>query len=229
VVQLEELQQQWRRLDQKLDQSLALQTELVRHALLRPARRRVNWLAVSPAIDLVLSIGVLLLGAAFLSGYWHDTRCAAPAAVIMAAAAAWLVACIRQLDLVAGLDWSGPVADIQSSLEALRVVKIRLFKWVILLSPLLGFCGLVVGLHWLFGWLTGGRVAVVDLLNPWWVAGNYAFGVLFALLGYLVAGVLAKRCRGHRWWQSVLDDISGTSLKEAALDVERWASLRREA
>jgi hypothetical protein len=53
--------------------------------------------------------------------------------------------------------------------------------------------------------------------------------VLFVPLGYLVARVLATRCHGHRWWQAVLDDISGNSLKVAALDVERWASLQQKA
>jgi hypothetical protein len=71
------------------------------------------------------------------------------------------------------------------------------------------------------------RVNILDKLNPWIVA-NYAFGVLFVPLGYLVARVLAERCHRHRWWQAVLD-ISGRSLKVAALDVERWASLQQEA
>jgi len=52
---------------------------------------------------------------------------------------ALLAASIRQLERVAKLDWCGPVAEIQSSLERLRVVKIRQFKWIMLLSPLVGF------------------------------------------------------------------------------------------
>ncbi len=228
-MQLEELQQQWRRLDQKLDQSLALETELLRQVVMQPARRRVNRLAIWPAIDLVFCVGCLLLSAAFLSGHWRDWHLVVPASAVMISVIALMADNIRQLERVARLDWCGPVAEIQSSLERLRVAKIRQFKWIILLSPLVGFCGLMVGLHWLFGWLSNDRVNILDKLDPWWIVANYAFGVLFVPSGYLVARFLAERCHSHRWWQRVLDDISGNSLKAAALDVGRWASLQHEA
>jgi len=228
-MQLEELQQQWQRLDQKLDQSLALNTELVRRVIIQPARRRVNRLAIWPALDVVLCVGVLLLGAAFLRDHYRDSHLLVPASVVMMSAIALLVDSIRQLQRVVELDWCGPVAEIQSSLDRLRVAKIRQFKWIMLLSPLVWFCGLMVGPYWLIDWASGGRVNILDKFDPWWIVGNYAFGVLFVPLGYLVARVLAERCHRHRWWQGVLDGISGNSLKAAALDVERWASLRQEA
>lgn len=227
-MQLEELQQQWRRLDQKLDQSLALETELVRRVVMQPARRRVHRLAFWPAIDVMACVVVLLLGVAFLSGHGRVGHLVGPASAVMISAIALLVASIRQLERVAKLDWCGPVAEIQSSLERLRVARIRQFKWTILLSPFVGFCALMVGLHWLFGWLTDDRFSILDKIDPWWIVANYAFGVLFVPLGYLAARVLAEKCHRHRWWQSVLDDISGKSLKSAAQDVERWASLRQE-
>ena len=91
------------------------------------------------------------------------------------------------------------------------------------------FCGLMVGLQWLFGGLSNDRVNILDKLDAWWIAANYAFAVLFVPLGHLVARVLAARCHRQRWWQAVLDGISGNSLKAAALDVERWASLQQDA
>ncbi len=228
-MQLEELQRQWQRLDQKLDRSLALQTELVRRVVMQPARRRVNRLAIWPAIDVAFCVGGLLLGATFLSDHWRDSRLAVPAGAVTIGVFALLVDSIRQLVRVAALDWGGPVAEIQSSLERLRIAMIRQFKWIILLSPLLGFCGLMIGLHWLFDRLTEGRVHILDKIDPWWIVGNYVFGVLFVPLGYFVAGFLAKRCHNHRWWQATLDGIAGNSLKAAVVDVERWASLRQEA
>jgi hypothetical protein len=174
-------------------------------------------------------IGVLLLGATFLRGHWRDLRLVVPASAVMFCAIALFADSIGQLARVAELDWCGPVAEIQSSLERLRVAKIRQFKWIILLSPLVGFCGLIVGLHWLLGSLSDNRVNILDKLDPWWIAGNYAFGILFVPIGYLVSRFLAERCHRHRWWQAVLDDISGRSLKAAARDVKRWASLQQEA
>ena len=226
-MQLEELQKQWKQLDQKLDQSLALGNELMRQVVLQPTRRRVHRLAVWPVIDVLFCVVVLVFSMAFLSGHGRDLSQAAPAGVLILGAFALLASSIRQLHLVAELDWGGPVADIQTSLEQLRAMRIRQFKWIILFAPLVGFCGLMVGLHWLFEWLTVDRVKILDQLNAW-IITNYAFGVLFVPLGYFLARVLAKRCHQHRWWQAVLDDISGKSLNTAALDIKRWACLQQE-
>ena len=227
-MQLEDLQRQWRQLDHKLDRSIALQTELVRQALIPPARRRVNRLAIWPAIDLVVCVGVLLLGGTFLADRWRDSRLLLPAGTVMACALALLIDSMWQLQRVAEIDWAGPVADIQCSLDKLRVAKIRQFKWILLLSPLLWFCGLMVGICWLLDWASGSQVNLLDKFDPRWIAGNYLFGVLFVPAGHFVAGLLASLCRRHSWWQGFLDGIAGNSLKAATRDVEHWGSLLRE-
>ncbi|MFT3881993.1 MAG: hypothetical protein QM703_20350 [Gemmatales bacterium] len=224
-MQLEQLQQQWQRLDQKLDLSLAMQNELVKQIVMQPVQRRMNRLAVWPAIDAAFSLGVVLLSGTFLGSNWHETRLMIPAVVVMAGALALLISSVVQLNRISSLDWTSPVAEIQKSLELLRTIRIQQFSWVILLSPLVGFSALIVGLHGLLFWLSEGRVHILDKLDPWWVIGNYLFGLLFVPLGYYLARVLARKCRHQSWWQAVLDGISGKSLKQAALEVQRWASL----
>lgn len=228
-MELDELQRQWRRLDEKLDRSLALETELARRVVLQPARSRLHRSAVWPAIDLGFAMIVLLSCGAFLGDQGRDWRLAAAAGVVMIGVIALAADSIRQLDRVATMDWFGPVAEVQGSLERLRAARIRQFKWIILLSPLVGFCGLLVGLQWFFGWITDHRVNVLDRLDPWWVAANLILGVLFVPLGRLAARALSERFRQHRWWRGVLDGISGTALKAAALDLDRWASLQQVA
>lgn len=142
----------------------------------------------------------------------------------MLAAVALLQGSVRQLMRLSDLDWTGPVADIQAALGRIRLAKIRPFKRVILFGPLVAFCGCVL----VFTQLTRGHPAALDKLDGPWVLYNCGFGFLFVPLGYLTAA-LARRCRRHPWWQSVLDDISGTTLKSAAHDVDRWARLSRVA
>ncbi len=110
-------------------------------------------------------------------------------------------------------------------IERLRALKIRQFKWIILWSPLVGFCALIVGAHRGVEYLTADRVHILDRLDPGWVAANYAFGVLFVPVGYFVARALATRFHRRSWWQAALDDLSGRSLKSAAREIEHWASL----
>jgi hypothetical protein len=227
-MQLEELRQQWTQLDRKLDRSLALETELVRRVVMQPVRGRINRLAIWPVIDVIFCVGVLLVCGEFLGTHWRDWHLAVPAGVLMIGAIALMVDSIFQLQRVAELDWCKPVADIQCALESLRVSKIRQFKWIILFSPLVGFCGLMVGLNVLIDRLPKERVDLLDKLDSGWIVANYVFGALFVPLGYFVARVLAGRCHGHQWWKAVLDDISGRSLNAAVLEVKRWASLHQE-
>lgn len=222
----EALQLQWQSLDQKIEQSLTLQRELTKQIIIQPARRRIHRLAIWPAIDVAFCAIVLLLLGSFTYDHRQDWRIVLPSLIVACGAILLLADSVRQLLRIAELDWAGPVAAIQGSLDALRVAKIRQFKWVILLSPLVGFCGLIVGLHGLFEWQTEGQLLILDKLDRRWMIANFIFGILFVPAGYALASFLAKRCERLSWWRSVLDDIAGTSLKRARQDVEHWANLQ---
>ena len=198
---------------------------MLRQTGVQPVRSRVRRFAVWPAIDLLFSIGVLLMAGAFVGDHWRDLQLVLPALVVVAGATALGVSSILQLQRVGELDWCGPIAEIQRGLEKLRGLKIRQFKWVILCSPLVGFCALIVGTHRGVEYLTADRVHILDRLDPGWVAANYAFGVLFVPVGYFVARALAARFHRRSWWQAALDDLSGRSLKSAAREIEHWANL----
>jgi hypothetical protein len=227
-MELESLQEQWKRLDEKLERTLKLESELLRLAVTRPARRRIHRLAIWPAIDVALCVGALQFVGFFIVRHWNTWSLVAPASVLVSAAVLLLVDSILELERISKINWDGPVADIQSSLARLRIVKIRQFKWVMLLSPLVGFCGLVVGVQWLLDRLPEQHF-ILDKLNPWAVAVNYAFGVLFILFGHMVVRFLARQFGNRSWWQSALDGISGTSMNKARADVERWRNLSCEA
>lgn len=222
---LDEMQEQWQHLEQKLDRSLTLETELARRVILQPARRRVSWLALWPAFDVFLCAGALLLLGSLLGNHWSNWRLSTPAAVIFGCMIALLINSVWQLNLVSEIDWTGPVAAIQLSLGRLRMAKVRQFKWIILLSPLLWICGLMVAIEWL-DVFTGGRARILDKIDPTWIVANYVIGIVFVPAGYFVARMLAARRQNHPWWQSVLDGISGQSLKLAADDVQHWAELQ---
>ena len=179
-MQLEELQQQWQRLDEKLELTVKMNGELLRLAVMQPARRRLNRLALWPALDTAFCVVVLLFAGSFLGKHWNTWSLVGPASVMMIAAILLLNASIRQLILLSEIDWSGTVVDIQSSLSRLRMAKISQFKWIILLSPLVGFCMMTVGGKLMFG------VNVIQDVRPWWVVANIAFGLLFVPGGVVI-------------------------------------------
>ena len=223
-MQLEELRRQWGRLDEKLERTLKMQGELLRLSVTRAARRRVDRAAIWPALDIAFSLGVILFAGSFMVEHGDSSTLVCPAGVVMAASFLLLIDSVRQLIVASGIDWGGALLEIQDSLARLRMAKIRQFKWVILLSPLVGFCGLLVGVQWLLDRLPEPHY-LLDKLNPWWVAGNYASGVLFVPFGHAVVRFLAKRFHGSGWWQRALDDISGESMKKTKDELARWAGV----
>ncbi len=83
---------------------------------MQPVRSRVRRFAVWPAIDLLFSIGVLLMAGAFVGDHWRDLQLVLPALVVVAGAAALGVSSILQLQRVGELDWwSGPIAEIRAA------------------------------------------------------------------------------------------------------------------
>jgi hypothetical protein len=226
-MQLEDLQSQWQRLDQKLERTLKLESELLRLTVTSAVRRRIRTLAFWPAFDVVLSLGLVIATGFFLEVHWENGPLLATATVLMVAAVLLLIDSVRQLELTSRIDWDAPVARIQSGLSQLRIQKIRQFKWVILLAPLVGFCAFIVGLQWLLDRLHAQEL-ILDKLNPAWVIANYAFGLLFIPFGQLAIRFIAKRFGNRGWWQNALDAVAGTSMTTARAELDRWSSLDRE-
>jgi len=224
MMQLEELRQQWQSVEEKLDRAIAIDHELLRQTVLNTTRGRVNRLAVWPALDIAFSILVVVFCGSFIGEHWNTWQLVAAACVVWFAGIALLIDSICKLVHVAKIDWSGTVAEIQTSLSQFRAAKIRQFKWIILLSPLVGFCCLIVGLQLILDRLPQSQL-VLDKVDPFWVAANFIFGVLFVPFGYVVIRFFAKRFQTRGWFQRVLDSISGTSVRKAERDVEHWASL----
>jgi hypothetical protein len=226
-MELDQLQERWRQLDQKLGRTLAMNSAVLRQIGLQRTRRRINRLAVWPVIDLAFGVGVLLVTGSFLGDHWSEPTLVLPALGLMVASVLFVIDNIRQLESASRVAWDGPIADIQLAVNRLRYARIRQFKWIILGSPLVGFCGLIVGLQWLLDWLPEPH-SILDKLDPWWVVANVAFGLLFVPGGVVIARALRRRWQHYPFWQNLLDNISGRSLVTVRQELKRWVELGDE-
>ncbi len=221
-MELDQLQERWRQLDQKLDRTLATKSAVLRQIGLQGTRRRINRLAVRPVIDLAFGVGVLLVTGSFLGDHWPEPTLVLPALGLVVASVLFVIDNIRQLASASRVAWDGPIADIQFAVSRLRHARIRQFKWIILLSPLLWLCMMAVGGMLIFG------VNVMKTFDTLWVVGNIAFGLLFVPAGAVIARALGRRWQHHPFWRNLLDDISGRSLARAQQELRRWADLGNE-
>lgn len=66
---------------------------------------------------------------------------------------------------------------------------------------------------------------ILGKVDPFWIAANLLFGVLLVLFGYLAIRSFAMRFQTRGWFQRILDDISGTSVRKAEQEGAYWAGL----
>lgn len=224
-MELEQLENQWRRLNDKLERQLAGHSARLQRLGVQHARQRINRQMVWPALDLAFDAAMLLASGAVLGEHWRAPMLAIPAACLLLASLAATIDNIRQLELISTLAWDGPIADIQTALSRLRAARIRQFKWIILLSPLIGLCMLVVAGALLMGARMG---QLILAFNPGWVASNVAFALLCIPVGMTVARAMSNRWGARPFWRSVLDDIAGNSLTAARRELQQWAELTEE-
>ncbi len=225
---LDELQQQWKRLDEKLERALVIEHALLRQSMLPPIRRRLSRFAMWPIIDILFCGGVLLGCGSFLWEHRAHWSLGGPAVVVMAGTVALLASSIHQWILIAQIDWGGTVVAIQFSLARLRKAILRQFQWIILFSPLVGFNGLLVGLQWLLDRLQP-PISILDKVSFAWIVGNWIFGVLFVFLGVGAIRFVSRQLRWRGWWQRMADEIAGHSLSQAHGELVAWGNLDRMA
>lgn len=221
-MQLDELQQKWQLLDQKLDSSMQLQSELMLKVTVHAARRQMRWTLVRPAIDMVWSVIVVWFAGYFAYRNWPVVSLILPAGVLLVGALVTLIDYAFEMSLAGQIDWHGTVTEMQRLVERIRILRLRRLKWLLLLSPALGFCLLVVAVQWATG------VNVIEQFDRRWVVTNLAFGLVCIPVGWLLIRAAARRWGGQGWWRRMGDDLSGRSLRSARQELERWSELQRE-
>ena len=223
-MQFEELEHQWKQLDKKFDQLLRIERRILEEVAKKPVKNRLNRLAIWPTLDLVFCLLVALTFGRIIGDHWQETSIAGPAALVLAATILLLSSSIRVLVQLTSINWSHTVKTIQCSLTAVRITKIRQFKWTILLSPLVGFSAFLVGLQWL-NHRQVDPLLPFEALDPIWVVTNYTFGLAFIPLGYLASRFAARRYQSRDWFRLLLDDVSGINLQLTQQELQTWQDL----
>lgn len=221
-MELDEMKAAWHELERRMDAGVERDRHIWKELALDRTRSALRWLAGGPAVELVFDVLAVVLLGALLVEHVHAVRFAAPIAALQVAAIVKLSATIRQLAMIAGIDYAAPVVEIQRRLAALRALRIRTTKWVLLLAPLLWTPLVIVAAYVLVG---------LDLyrgFGPAWVALNLAFGVAVIALAVWIARRHAGWLRGSRFLQKLADDIAGRSLIAATGHLDEIARFEDE-
>jgi hypothetical protein len=206
----EEMQQQWKTQDAKLDAIVSFNTTNAVDSALDRVRRWI-WL------ELLFGIAALLMLGSFEAAHLREPRYLATAIVLHLCALALVGACAWQLIAARRVDYADPVLDVQRRLNALKISRIRTTQWTLLLSPALWLPIVLVMLKGFLG------IDGYALFDARWIAANVLFGLAFIPLMLWLARRYGPRLSRSPLVRSLVDDLAGRSLNEAAAFAERLA------
>lgn len=208
-MELEELKRLWEKNDAKLEQSLRLNTRLLKTALLEKVDASTRWLSRWLVLELLLNLVAPVCLGVFIGNHFDEARFLVPAAVLQLCAIGLIVRLASEIVAIHRVDYGLPVVEIQKRLESLRVERARTTIWTLLAAPLLWTPLLVVGMRALIG------VDAYAALGALYLAANVLVGILFLGLALWISRRYADRMGRSPFLQRLMRSLSGRSLAKA--------------
>lgn len=212
MIEMQELEQAWQGIDERLEQHGALLHELRRRDAVDVARAHLHRLSLRQLAQLAIGILIVLWAGGYWVDHWGQPHLVVYGVAIHAYGLALVVAAAVQLARVARVDYRAPVLDVQRQLLALRRLRVRSERGLLIL-------GFVMWVPFLFVAVRRFLHLDVWLARPevvWW---NLAAGV------GLAAGVAWFT---HRFRDAFERDAAGRSLREAEAELAELAGSIRE-
>lgn len=219
-MELDDLKAEWSRNDQRLDEILFLNRQLLRTSRTDRVRSSLTKLSRGTIATLIVDVLVLILIGSFLGDHFREAKFFLPALALHLAAIASLVATIGQLVLLRSIDSAAPVVEIQKRLLQLRTLRIRTTKWTFMIIPLLWVPLLIVSIRAL-------GIDPYAFLPAKWLVANVIFGVAFLATAWWAARRHADRFRSP-FTQQLMDDIAGRSLNAASREMRELAEFEHD-
>ncbi len=209
MIEMNDLEQAWNGLDERLERHDVLLKESRRRDVVDGVRARLRLVSTRQFVQLAIGILIVL----WAGGYWYDhlgqTHLVVYGVALHLYGLGLLVSAALQLARLAQLDYRAPVLEVQRRLVALRRLRFvseraLLIAGFVAWVPLLFIAMRAAGFDL---WLT-------DPATVWWnLAGGIAMALLVAWLS-------------HRFRAGFEHDAAGRSLRDAEAEM---AELLRDA
>lgn len=214
-MELDDMKAAWRELERRVEAVTAAQVATAAELTLERTRSELRRFARLPLLELVSGALLSLLLGSFLASHVGELRFAVPGAALLVGSIWTVAVSIRQLAALRHIDYAGPVVAIQRELAALRALRLRTSRWMLLLAPVVWTPLAIVAAEGLIG---------LDLYRepgPLWLASNLAFGVAASAMMVWISPRVARRWPDSPFLRSLADDLAGHSLVAAVRIVDR--------
>jgi hypothetical protein len=216
---LDEMKEVWTANDKRLDQSIRLNRELLNAATLSKAHSATQRMSWALGLEAVVWFAMIVFLGSFISHHAGTLRLSLSAAALDIYAIAVLAATVRQIVALRKIDYSRPVTAIQTQLEMLRVLRIRITQRALLAGTVVWAPFLIVAVRAFLG---------LDILNSLWLWVNVAFGLCLIPLAVWLSKVFGERVGRFPFIQRVMNDLAGRNLNAASEFISKLSEFEAE-
>jgi hypothetical protein len=220
---VDQLKSEWQALDQKVQSVLRLNARVVEDAVVTRTRSYVGREYRRMVPSLLLDVGAMVLLGSFIGDHWGEPRFSIPAIALHLFVLGFTIATSRQWALLHAIDHGAAVIANQRRLERLKLERVWMTKWVILLAPLLWtplFIVLCKGLL---------HVDAYRAFGMRYIVANLLVGVAAIPILWWGARRFGERFRDRPFVQRLCDDIGGRNLKAATAYLASLAAFEEES
>ena len=219
---LEELKLNWAAHDQKLDTIIRLNLRLLNATKLNKTRSALQRVMAFLVLNLAVNFIVVVYLGSFIADHITAPRFVIPTVALDVFVLMLMASSVRQLILAGGVDYSGPVAEIQKKMERLRIHKIKETKWTLVVATLLWTPLLIVALKAFLG------LDAYALLGTAYLFWNVVVGVAVIALAIWVSKRYAARMESSSIMQGLMNILAGYNLNAATQSLKNLTDFERE-
>jgi len=206
MLDLDEMKQKWAEHDQKLDESIRLNRQVLTTVKLNGTRTALERMTVFLAMEAAAWFAIVMALGGFIYAHAETLRFALAGGAVDFFAVGMLAAAIGQMVMARRVVYSNPIAAIQKQLEGLRVLRIRITQWALLVGAVVWAPFAIVMCKAVFG--------IDDYSQPWLWA-NVLFGLSLIPLVVWVSKSFGERMGHSPFLQRLMRDIAGHNLTAA--------------
>lgn len=209
-MELDDLKPMWA----ALDKSLAIQQRLLRDTITRKVRFAQLPYVVGRVLEIAFCLALLLAVVPVIAQHAGELRYVLIGIPMVALTIAMTAVGVHSLSLV-GLDYGGPVAELQRRVARLKRLEYRAFAWALFGGAVCWLPAFLLVLEAITG---SPALADADLA---WLVTNLAIGVVLLGIGLWLATRFATNSR-------VVDAVTGRSLRRVERYLDELAQFQRE-
>lgn len=221
-MELDEMKQAWQALGRQQERQYALDLQFFRQGREDRLRRHLRPLLWGQALQIAFGVGAMAWGITFWSTRLGDWRAMACGIAMQVFGTLMVGFAGRLLHLLGGIDYAGPVLEIQQRLAAMRVWRLKVEAPVLVLLGAFTWIPAILMLM-----LGATEPAGVDLWRaapglPLWLVLN---GFLALALAALTAWLLRRAGRA-RWLEG---QFAGSAIRKAEAALDELARFEQDA